>query len=162
MSTPFIVDEWIFSDLCGANEKDGPKQLQALQFLERMLQKCDHFIVVRKSKLYDKINEISKIADYRGSSDEKTRYLARYFMRSFFPREGKIVWREPEDLEELDVGLKAVKNFKDDDHYLLKAHLNIKGSLIITTDNSLIEAVGTYPGVTIKHRDKFLADYLKN
>ncbi len=162
MSTPIVVDEWIYSDLRGDNEEDGPKQLQLSLFLERMLQMCDHFIVVKNSKLHNKINEISKIGDYRGSSDDKAKYLARHFMRSFFPRKDKIVWLEPEDLKELDAKLKAIEGFKDDDYYLLKAHLNVPGSLIITTDDDLIKAVGTYPGITIKHRDNFLPNYLKN
>jgi hypothetical protein len=159
MSLPFIVDEWIFHDLLGENENEGPKQLQVAILLERMLSICDHLIVVRGSKFHRKITDVQRVAN-RSSGNPAAHFLARHFVLSFLPRADKIIYWEEDNLKTLSKELAGLKGLKDDDHYVVQAHLTVPGSQIVTTDQPLISVLGSQEAIDIVHRDAFLSKYL--
>lgn len=146
MAEIFIVNEWLWSDLKGANGKE--KQEETFSFLENLYERCDKIAVAKSSKFQQKEWDFSENA-----IDTKKRGIARFYFGyiRYDPLKYKEVNGEGEEVA-------VVENVNPDDVYLVKTHYKTKAP-IITTDNKLIDALQA-KNIPCKHRDQFLQEYL--
>lgn len=153
MSVPIVIDEWIYSDLSGEN---GPeKTSETFLFLVKLLEICDRLVIVKQSKVEQKIEK------WLAHSGEKpsNRAMSAFYQKGFLFNKDKIILKNLDLLPLLDK--KIAKLVNPDDHYLIRAHLGLNNSFILTTDERLQRALSGQKNIKIELRDTFVANYLK-
>jgi hypothetical protein len=145
----FVFNEWLWADLTGENGQD--RQRETFRLLETILQTEDRLVVVRGSSFFEKAKLLWK------HTDPLRRRLARHFTYQFLYNSGKCLLLDEDKLAPLSADVAAA--IKDDDHYLVRALLTSKGEIIVTTDGDLIRALEDH-GVSCRHRDEFVSEYL--
>lgn len=149
MSQLFIIDEWLWADLNGENGEN--KQLEAINFLETLLEKCDRIAVAKCSKFQKKERDFSK----RSSNDVIKRIIAVLYFSKIRSNSQKYKEIDIKDVKEIES-----KEINPDDIYLVKTYCKTKAP-IITTDTKLINALKKMD-IPYKFRDEFLKEYVQN
>jgi len=157
--TIYIIDEWLWSDLRGENEKK--RQKEAIEFIEAIFEKCDRIAVAKGSKFQKKENKFSKEVD----KDIRLRAIARFYFYQIRWNLDKYIEINVDDTELDD---EYLKNIKPDDAYLLRTYHKLmslinehrSNILILTTDKPLKEALDE-KGISCNLRDEFLKEYIK-
>lgn len=144
-----VLDEWLWSDLAGENTEE--KQRQTAQFLEAIFRKCDRIVMVRDSSFARKALSFSRY------TDRPRRGIARFFKDSFWYNSRKSVMLDQLELRELRPEIAS--KIKADDHYIVRAYLTSRGSVIVTTDNPLNETLAQH-NIACKLRDEFVPGYV--
>lgn len=145
-----VLNEWLWSDLHGENTAE--KKRESLQLLLSIRDRPDRIIVVEDSQFARKAWRVS--ADAR---DVEQRAAIRIFKASYLSDPGKCLLLDPRTLPQVPAEL--VGRCNPDDHYLVQAQEAVPGSIVITTDQNLIETL-TACGRPCHHRDSWIAQYL--
>jgi len=151
-----ILDEWVVHDLQNDNGKD--RQIETVQFLEKVGRKYDKLVVVRDSKFLKKIwNFFSSISGSNVEFRGKVRLV-----KSLIQDTEKTEFIESKILKNGNqINNRFLSQVNEDDHYLALAYFhfkNIEETIIITTDKKLKETL-EQNGVSIRFRDEFLINY---
>lgn len=149
--TPLILNEWVIHDLSGENGQE--RQIETYQFLERVEIKCDHLVVLHGSSWMTKAFQLMK------ESDERVRYYSKYLHGSFLRNPSKCKIFYANELAKIPRNVKA--RVPSDDSYLIALYLTEPESVIVTTDENLVEALSKLTNIVVRLRDEFLTLYLK-
>lgn len=128
----YIINEWLWSDIRGENEKLGPRQSEAALFLGGFIHSPHQMVLVLESKFEKKAFDACK------SNNQDVKLLAKHFLAIRLDLD-RCKWFRIGELEKLPKNLE--KSVKDDDHYLVRALLTVPDSVIVTTDRKLCEAI---------------------
>lgn len=151
MSSPIVIDEWIFADLCGENEKE--KQGESFSFLVKLVQICDKIVILRDSPF------VAKLFDFREKAvTPELRGISQYIYTAIYSNSSKAVLVAQDEIRPLPP--KLAKLIPRDDGYLFQLHLRVSDSFIVTSDGKLFELVRRKKGIKIFLRDRFVRDYL--
>jgi len=152
MSEIFIINEWLWSDLNGDNNKE--KQEEAFYFLETLYKRCDRIAVAKGSKFQQKEKNFLKNANI--DPDTTKKMIAKLYLGMIRFNSQKYEEVDIEGEEGFEIDLEGIN---PDDLYLVKTYYKI-GAPIITTDNELMNILES-KGIPCKLRDAFLQEYLK-
>lgn len=145
-----VLNEWLWSDL--RRETSAEKHRQSLQLLLTIHQRPDRIIVVRDSPFAHKAWRLSAEA-----VDVEQREAIRLFKNVYLADSAKCLLLEPAALPQLPAEM--TERCKDDDHYLVQAQEAMPGSIIITTDQPLMDALNAC-NRPCRHRDEWIGQYL--
>jgi len=149
MSKSYIIDEWLWSDLCGENGPD--KQKEAFDFIQMLCKKCDKIIVAKGSPFEEKTFNFFEQAN----NDIFKKKIAKFYKNHIMFNSKKYQKVDISDVEDI-----PIQGIKPDDMYLIKTYKKIENATIITTDNKLIEIL-KQNNIDCCDRDNFLKNYLK-
>ncbi len=148
----FVINEWLWADICGQNEGLGPRQMEAALFVGALMDSDHKFVMVLDSKF-----EHKAFAACTNENPPQVRLLAMKFLSLRLDSDHCILYRTGE-LAALPHNLtKVVKN---DDHYLVRALLTREDSTLVTSDKPLRDALAELVGRCIS-REEFLKTYFK-
>ena len=146
----FVVNEWLWADSSGENGPDA--QRQAFQVIT-MLANSDHQIVIIEGSAFDqKAWKLCKSPD-----SMVAQRIAGLYVVSVRQNSDRCVILKPHEAAVLPDELAL--RIKSDDHYLVQALLTVGGSVLVTTDEPLLEIAATF-GLRCSHRHEFLAAHL--
>ena len=145
----FIINEWLWSDINGDNEDKGPRQVEASIFLGAFSKSDHQFIMVLGSKFEQKA-----MAACRSRNPGVQRLAVLFFSFRYDLSHCRLL--RMNELAKLPHDLAA--SVKDDDHYLVRALLTVKDSILVTTDGPLLKALEGLASHCIS-REEFLRDY---
>ncbi len=144
-----VLDEWLWSDLAGENSTQ--KQSETFQLLKAIYWKCDRIVTVQGSRFAQKAERFFR------HTDVTRRQIARYYRNHFWYNSLKCRILEEDQL--LDLPAQIVAKVNRDDHYVVRAYLTAKASVIVTTDIPLKGALAEQV-IPCKLRDEFVPDYI--
>lgn len=144
----FILDEWLWHDLNGENGNE--RRAQALEFLEKLPQKCDIIVSLRNSAFEQKFYQMCQ------RTDVITRSIVRFFRLQIFQNGQKYRAHTEADCPRLPEGLSV----KADEVYLVRLALRGEG-LVVTTDYPLLQQLSQY-NIPCLHRDSLLAAHFSD
>jgi predicted nucleic acid-binding protein len=148
----FTIDEWLFHYLADEN-----KIKEMIEFLDKMLKKCDRFVFKESTPLADKLYLLQR---QRGFATPKINKAIEYFNRAIFWNSiKKETISNVSDLSEQDKSLLPRK-----DIYLVKMALATSSKIIISTDIKLIEALEKNKaifGISGFIAESFISNYLE-
>ncbi|MDV3278227.1 MAG: hypothetical protein LYZ69_07155 [Nitrososphaerales archaeon] len=142
MSDVIIPDEWLIHDLRGDNGEES--QRVAVDFLGRVVRKCDRIAILRGSPFADKI-----LALMMKDEGVKVRRLARYFRLQFIQNSKKCVVLP----SGRDIGVDLSTKVPAADRYLFETREALGEGLIVTADSDLFGLEG------VRMRAEFLREY---
>lgn len=149
-SAPLILDEWMIHDLRGDNCKKC--QTEAIQFLERIFQKCDHLLVLHNSPWMKKAYQLMI------ESDPRVRYASVSLWVKILSNSAKCTKLYDDEIPDLPDDLQ--KAIGCDDSYLVALHLAVPDSTIVTTDHDLVEVLSKFNITKTSLRNDFLQKYV--
>ncbi len=124
----FVINEWLWADI----EDTGARHTEAAMFVGAFFQSTHQLVMVLESKFDRKALASCK------SENPNARLLAVRFLNRRFDLERCMLLRTGE-LAELTPQLAARVN--KDDHYLVRALLTVEGSVLVTHDSKLRQAL---------------------
>jgi len=131
----WVINEWLLEDLRGANGAE--RQRQAVEFLSKLVKRCDGIVVVIESAWWRKAFDLMK-----RSYDPAVREASKLLHQQVLLDSQKCRLLSQENLCPLPCALRQV--VKPDDWYLVQAYLTAKADAIITTDESLKEVLSSH------------------
>lgn len=131
----WVINEWLLEDLRGANGAEH--QRQAIEFLSKLVKRCDGIVVVRGSAWWRKAFDLMKRSD-----DVIVREASKLLHRQVLQDSGKCRQLSQENLCPPPCELRQA--IKPDDWYLVQAYLATKADAIITTDKNLKEVLSPH------------------
>lgn len=147
----FVVNEWLLDDLLLQN---GPEaREQSYTFLLKLLEKCDKIVVRIPSPWIDKAYRFGKL-------DPRSKYSKMLF-GAILKNVQKCHLLYEEQIQPLPQDARAAIHRKD--IYLVETFYSVHGSVLITKDPDLREALCRRPAVgkmAVRLRDQFLVEYL--
>lgn len=141
----FIVDEWLWHDLSGENGDE--RRAQAFAFLEKVLQKCDIIVSLKKSPFEQKFFQLCQ------RTDAITRNIVRFFRLQILHNQQKYHAYTESDCAPLP----EESPVKADDAYLVRLALRGYGT-VVTTDHPLLQYLQE-THIPCIHRDNLLETY---
>ena len=144
----FVINEWLWHDSLGQNGPDA--QRQAFEVICK-LANSDHQVVVIEGSRFDQ-----KAWDLWKSSNTVVVGLSKIFFGRIRVSPNRCILLKPDMAADLSDELGSSVN--PDDQYLVRAQLSVPGSLLVTTDRPLRDAVGK-AGLPCLPREEFLATY---
>ena len=145
----FVLNEWLWSDLSG--ETDARKQKESYGILVALTQASARLVVVEGSAFVQKCWRLSRVA-----TDVLQRDAVKVF-KSLLVNPAKCLRLDPTTLNDPPPELAA--RCKADDYYLIQAQQAVPDSVVVTTDNDLVEALQA-SGLPCWHRDNWVPEYL--
>jgi hypothetical protein len=127
----WVINEWLLEDLRGANGAE--RQRQAVEFLSKLVKRCDGIVVVIESAWWRKAFDLMKRSD-----DPAVREVSKFLHLQVLRDSQKCRLLSQENLCPLPCAL------RHDDWYLVQAYLTAKADAIITTDESLKEVLSSH------------------
>ena len=144
----FVINEWFWHDSAGDNGNAAQKD--ALDFIGRLAASQHQIVVIEGSRFDQKAWALCK------SQNTIVKVLVKLFLNDIRVNSERCLLLKPDAASALsDELLSAVK---PDDHHLVCAQLSAPGSVLITTDTTLREALGL-KGLPTLSRDEFFAQY---
>jgi hypothetical protein len=131
----WVINEWLLEDLRGANGAE--RQRQTVEFLSKLVKRCDGIVVVRGSAWWRKAFDLMKRSD-----DPAVREASKFLHLQVLRDSQKCRQLSQENLCPLPCALRQI--VKPDDWYLVQAYLTAKADAIITTDGSLKEVLSSH------------------
>ncbi len=154
MAFAIVSDEWLFHDLSGQNGDD--KQEEALRFLVRLAQKKDRLVILEGSPFQEKVFELKKASEHNAD----LRRISKSLDLNIISNASVAHLLAQEDIKPMPSHLAKLVP-REGDHYLFQAHLEVKGSFIVTTDKGWKASVYKRKDLDIRFRDDFLPQYLQ-
>jgi hypothetical protein len=145
----FVINEWLWTDLSGSNGLQH--QREAFTVIER-LGTSNHRIVIIEGSAFDQ--KAWKLCKY--TNPMIVQRIAGAYVANVRQNSDRCLILRPEAAATVPDELAS--STKSDDHYLLRAQLTVTGSILVTTDGPLREAVGT-AGLPCSSREHFLSTY---
>lgn len=148
----FCLDEWLFHDLLGENGKVC--QRETTRLLTTIHKQCDRIVVPWESPWAQKAYKLIKYS----SNSPILRNVAKLLSSAFLwnTNKGISIYSskgspnpETMDMEEIP----------EEDRYLVRAALAAGASLLVTTDEKLLEAIQKHDLLKGEHRDSFIKGY---
>lgn len=143
-----LLNEWIIHDLKGDN--GDAKQEEAILFLLKLIKSDDKIIVRVGSPWWEKAYKLMKESDPRvkyGSS--KLHSLLRDSIKCELV-EDSAIRQLPSEIS---------RDCPEDDIYLIETLYVYPDSILLSTDNTLIEFVKANLQAKVNHRDNFINTY---
>ncbi|MEW6620289.1 MAG: hypothetical protein AB1422_13310 [bacterium] len=147
-----VIDEWIIHFI-SPKESTPEKQKIVFEFLQKVFEKCDKFVIIKGGKLEKKIWGIAKES---GNWRPEIRSLVKNFIYQFRTNSKKFEILEENNL--IPLSSELIQETPEDDLYLVKAAISTK-SCILTTDNRLKEKMVSRKELSIYLVDEFLKNY---
>jgi hypothetical protein len=144
----FVINEWIWHDSSGTNGRR--LQRQSYDVITR-LGDSDHQIVIIEGSAFDK-----KAWNTCKNPDPIVGLIAGAYVVSLRQNSDRCRILKPNTL--MDVPAELAAATKADDHYLLHALLTVEGSILVTTDIPLLNAVRE-AGLSCISREEFWITY---
>ena len=146
-----VVDEWLTHYLSG--EEGTEKQALAFRFIQDVVQKCDCFATMENQGLVQKIWNLARASH---SLPAAGRQITKIFFAKVVFNSEKFIRLRDDQINEIaaDVLEAAGK-----DTYLVKTHLSLPESLIVTTDERLRQKFSANEGVKISLAEQFMREY---
>jgi hypothetical protein len=146
--TDFVLNEWIWEDVQGRNSRDAFRQ--AISLIEQFASSSHRLIFISGSRFDDKAWQVCNARDpLRGR-------IARIFVLQIRQVSARARLLHPSEAPDLPEDLAAVVD--GDDHYLVRAQLAEPGSVLVSTDGDLLEALRN-KGIRCMSRDDFFKEY---
>ena len=152
MPALIIIDEWLLNDLYGNNDDNQEK---ALRFIVRLAKTSDKIIILHNSPFEAKMFRFIKMSE----NNNLLNSLSKLFHNSIVRNSSKTLFLNEEDLK--PISPKLLKLIPEDDVYLFQAHLSVKDSFILTSDERWPQKLIQHKSVKVLMRDAFLKKYLK-
>ncbi len=153
MSTPIVVDEWLFHDLLGQN--GDQKKEETFNFLNRLVKRCDKIVILKGSPFEEKIYNLTK----ESGRDPYLKGISQFFRTTIITNSQKTILVEEDAISPLPDYLMELVPRKD--QYLFQAHLKVPNSFILTADGGWSPKLLKQKSIKVKMRDPFLKNYLK-
>ena len=150
-STSLVVDEWLIHDLRGDNGEK--RQTEALQFLEKVMVKCDRLVLLRGSQWMKKAYKLAK------ETQPRLRLVSKFLHGSFILNSLKSITLNRNEISTLPEMLRTAVSSADS--YLVALHRTVAESILVTSDEDLARRLFDFQDMTIRLRDEFLKEYLK-
>jgi len=131
----WVINEWLLEDLRGTNGAEC--QRQAVEFLSKLVKRCDGIVVVMGSAWWRKAFDLMKRSD-----NPTVREASKLLHRQVLQDSKKCRQLLQENLCPLPCALRQI--VKPDDWYLVQAYLTAEVDAIITTDESLKEVLSPH------------------
>lgn len=145
----FVINEWLWADSSGEN---GPEaQIETLKLLTKLAKSQHQIVVVEGSPFDQKAFQLCK-----STKPMILQVIGREYMARVRLNLDRCVILKPQDMVALPAALASA--VKADDHYLVQSLLSVHGSVLVTTDGDLREAVAR-EGWSCLSREEFLATY---
>lgn len=144
----FIINEWIWSDISGANGDQGKGR--AVEFLDRFLHSSHQVVIVLGSAFDKKAWELCR------SQEAISARIAKLFVVQIRQNESHGLLVDLGTLHPIPDDL--VSRVKDDDHYLVRALVTIENVTLVTSDSPLRSVLTEY-GMSAISREEFYATY---
>ncbi|MCL0046499.1 hypothetical protein M1N18_00720 [Dehalococcoidales bacterium] len=143
-----VPDEWLVHDIRGDNGAE--RQQETIRFLEAVVRRCDHFFIRRPSQFLEKAYDLWE------NSRTEMRHISKFLsgavlynsQKTTFVDEGILI---PQELDE---------QVEEEDRYLVEALLANRESILVSSDQPLVECVKT-KNLHACLRDTFLPEYLR-
>jgi len=146
----FVINEWLPEDSSGANGRTA--QSEALTIITVLAESDHQIVVIERSAFEQKFWNVCKNND-----DFVTRDIARIYMKDLRFNLTRCVILKPDQTAPIPEALAEAT--KTDDHYLLRAQLTVDGSILVTTDGDLCQAV-RQANLPCLFRDEFIEDFI--
>lgn len=147
----FVVNEWLWADLSGANQANRPTaQREAFKFIERF-PSSQHQIVVTEGTAFDQ-----KAWALCKHSNPIVQRIAALFVTTIRQNSDRCRILHPASVNPLPDELAV--NVKPDDRYLVEAQLSVPESTVVTTDKPLREILAK-AGLASISREDFLQQF---
>lgn len=143
-----VIDEWVVHHLSTPDNRRA-----AVEFLEKVLGKCDRFVTIEGAGLDKKIWKMSKESD---RWEPQARTFAKWFIRSFRTDSQKFLVISQSDAVPLPPDLE--QETPAGDLFLVSAALTT-GGFILTADRKLKERLSHRKEIAIRLLDEFLPQY---
>ncbi len=144
----FVINEWLWEDSSGVNGEG--LQRQAFELI-KSLAVSEHRIVMIEGSPFDQ----KAWSLCRGTSTI-IRAIVKVFIANLRQDSDRCLILKPRSAVFVPEQLAASTN--RDDHYLLEAQRAVEGAILVTTDESLLEAVRN-AGLPCLTREEFLRTY---
>jgi hypothetical protein len=142
----FIINEWLPEDSSGINGRN--QQKEAFTVITKLSASDHKIVVIERSPFEQKFWNLCK-----NNNDVVIRGIARAYMMSLRSNFNRCLILKLEETAPIPVGLAGAK--KNDDHYLLRAQVSVKGAILVTTDLDLCQAA-KQAGLSCMSRDEFM------
>ncbi len=146
----FVINEWLWSDLRGENTAEH--QRVTFGAIIEKFPASDHRIVIVEHSPFD----VKGWNLCRNDNPMTVQGIGGLYKANVRLNSDRSLILHAEELAVLPHDLAAV--IKPDDHYLVQAQLTVPGSVLVTTDGDLREAV-INAGLSCLTRGEFLSGY---
>ena len=144
----FVINEWLWHDSLGDNGRDA--QRQAFDIICRLANSDHRVVVIEGSRFDQKAWALCK------SKNAIVVLIGKTFVTNIRQISSRCILLKDDEVDALSTELGS--SIKPADHYLVRAQLSVAGSLLVTNDGPLRNAVGN-AGLPCLSREKFLATY---
>ncbi|HEV2422814.1 MAG TPA: hypothetical protein VGS59_13975 [Candidatus Acidoferrales bacterium] len=145
-----MINEWLWEDASGVN---GPEPQKTVFLLINKLATSEHRIVLIEGSPFDQ-----KAWRLCKGDSAIVRAIVKVFVNSLRQNIDRCQILKSEPAVPIPEELAAAT--KHDDHYLLEAQQSVQGSIIVTTDGTLCEAVRK-ACLPCLFREEFLENYFQ-
>ena len=145
----FVINEWLWADLSGSNNRD--KQLQAVSLIENLIVSDHRIVIIEASSFDQKAWNLCKNAN-----TIIVQRIVGLYVSAVRQNSDRCQILKPGEAAELPEELASAT--KSDDHYLIQALLTVEGAVLVTTDNPLCEVLRKV-GLNCISREEFLNTY---
>ena len=141
-----VINEWIFEDLTGENGLDKFKE--TARFVLNLNRSKDMVVMPVKPRWREKANRA------RTASNPMHREAGRLFVDLFWDSTRGIILN-PDDIPAAPQS--AYDWAPSEDVYLIQTYIASNADLLVTTDETLFQAVAEHGQFTCRMRDEFLS-----
>ncbi len=145
----FVINEWLWADSSGQNLRQA--QRETFNFISQLPSSTHQIVFIEGSAFDQKAWALCK------SADPIVAAIASAFVRSVRINSDRCLILKAETVA-VAIPENLAAETKPDDHYLLRAMLCVRDSILVTTDGPLREAV-TKAGLPCLSREEFLRTY---
>ncbi len=146
----FVINEWLWEDLRGAN--DSSRQIQSFSFLQHLINSSHQIILIQGSKFDQKAWALCK------NPDQSVRLIGGYFAKTIRTNSDHCRILSPDEVVELPQNIASKVN--PDDHYLVCTQITVAGTILVTTDSKLQKILLGFNLKSIT-REEFLKEYFQ-
>lgn len=146
----FVINEWIWHDSSGENGEDA--QQQAFKVIYGLAKSDHQIVVIEGSRFEQKVWPLCK------SPSAIVRGLASTYVTTIKLNPDRYILLKPDAVAQLPPDLAS--SIEPRDHYLARAQLSVEGSVLVTTDKDLLEALRA-AGLACMLREAFLDAYFR-
>jgi hypothetical protein len=145
----FVINEWLWSDLSGSNHAQA--QRETFKVIESLPESIHQIVVIEGSPFDRKTWNLC-----RNDNPMIVQRIAGAYVANVRQNSDRCILLKPDAVVALPRELAQATN--PDDHYLVQAALSVRGSVLVTTDGALHEALRAV-GLNVISRDEFLDTY---
>ena len=143
-----VINEWIFEDLTGENGQDRFEE--TAEFVVKLNLSNDKLVMPAEQRWREKAIRA------RTAADPMQREAGRLFVDLFWDLTRGVILN-PDDIPAEP--LTSYDWAPPEDVYLIEAYLAARADLLVTTDETLFQAIAEHAQFTCRMRDEFLSSY---